>query len=122
MEKQPKILIIDDAEFAQRTMAEALGKAGFVDILRAKNGKEGRELYNKHRPDVILLDLIMPEMNGLEFLKSVDTSKVYIIVITAVDQDAQRKEALALGAKAYITKPFKEEEIIEAVKSVAESL
>jgi len=121
MKKQIKILIVDDAKFSRKVIADILAKADFFDIAQAKNGKEGLEIIEKYQPDIILLDFIMPELSGLEMIKQIDMQKRKVIVVTAVGNDKQKKEALALGVFAYIIKPFKKDEIIKAVRDAIEA-
>ena len=121
MDKQPKILIADDSLFMRKIIADAVKKAGFTNLIEAENGKEAVEKYKTEKPDLILMDLIMPEMNGIEVLKQLVPQKAKIIVISAMGQESIINQALKIGAKGYFIKPFfVYEEIGERIKMALE--
>lgn len=117
-----KILIIDDEKFVQ-----AIYKSGFVkeqiDVDLAKDGKDGLEKAKQSPPDIILLDLIMPEMDGFEFLeeakKDEDLKKIPVVVFSALSQQSDIDKALSLGALKYMAKDiYMPNQIIEEVKKI----
>ncbi|MBI5306335.1 response regulator [Candidatus Wolfebacteria bacterium] len=114
---KPRILIVDDAEFTRKLIAQILKEElGITDILEAEDGLQALEIFKKENPNIILLDIIMPKLNGIEFLKKIDASKVNVILISAITQSKIQEETKKLGAKAYLVKPFAPEEVIGAVK------
>jgi two-component system chemotaxis response regulator CheY len=122
MKVQPKILVADDSLFIRKMLIEILANNGFVDVIEAGNGKEALELYRKNTPDLIMIDLIMPEMGGLDVLYNLskEGADVKVIVVTAVGGPVIENETKGSfkGVVGYISKPFKENEIMQAVKGV----
>lgn len=113
------ILIVDDAAFSRRMIRKFLQADGY-EILEAVNGREGLEMVGTHNPDCILLDLLMPDVNGFEFLKILQEqgAKIPTIIISADIQDSSRNQGLELGATAFINKPPKQEELRKTVQQV----
>ncbi len=115
----PVILIVDDESHIRRLLRQSLEEieeAG-CELIEAENGREALELIEKHRPALVLLDVMMPEMNGFEVchtikneLKANDT---YVIMLTAKGQEIDRIKGMECGADEYITKPFDPDEIVE---------
>lgn len=126
MKAQPKILIVDDSLFIRKMLAEILTKNGFTNLIEAENGKIALELYKSNNPNLILLDLIMPEMGGLDVLDTLqkENAKIKAVIITAVGGPVIEKETKNSfsGVEGYISKPFKEAEIIKTVKGVLAKL
>ncbi len=112
-----KILIVDDSRVSRKMLGNMLEKSGFEVAAEAINGKEGYELYTKLDPDVVLMDITMPEMNGLESMKLIldRNPDAKVIIISAAGQVEKRAEAMNLGAAAFITKPYSNQEIIDAI-------
>ena len=112
-----RILLVDDDIIIRKIVKNMVDVIG-ADMLEAENGLLGlEELYNSSDPvDVIILDWIMPEMNGLEFLKAVKAEEKYkdipVIMLTGVSDKDKMIEAIRAGAKQYITKPFNSEELL----------
>lgn len=115
--EMPSILIIDDSAYTRNKIREVL-KSERYDILEASDGTKGLEMVYSHTPDCIILDLIMPEIDGIKILKVLHDkgSKIPVIVVTADIQDSVRKQCLAFGAAAFINKPPREDELRGAVK------
>jgi CheY-like chemotaxis protein len=113
------ILIIDDAAFSRRMIRKFLQVDGY-DILEASNGREGLEIVHNHKPNCLLVDLLMPDMNGFEFLKALQKEGLDIptIIISADIQEGARNQSYALGAVNFINKPPKEDELRKAVQQV----
>jgi two-component system chemotaxis response regulator CheY len=112
----PKILLIDDSRFSRSMLKQALGNE--YEYAEAENGLLGLEQYFIFQPDLVLLDLTMPEMNGLEVLarlRQLDPQSK-VLICTADIQFSSREQALALGAAGFISKPVVAAELQAAVK------
>jgi two-component system chemotaxis response regulator CheY len=115
-----RVLVVDDAAFIRDMLHELLIDAGFEVVGLAVDGADALEKYQKLRPDVVLMDIIMPGVGGLDALKSIVEMdpEARIIMISAVGQRAMMKEALAAGARDFVIKPFMPEKVIELVEKV----
>lgn len=104
-----KILIVDDSALARRILRQALESDGH-EVLEAKDGPTALERFAQERPDLVLLDLVMEGMTGLETLQKIRemAPDARVIIATADIQRATRAEAESAGARGYITKPFKQ--------------
>jgi CheY-like chemotaxis protein len=109
-------LVVDDSAIIRKGVRKILGAKGY-ETIEAKNGNEALKMVEDHAPDCIILDLIMPEMGGIEVLKvlSKNKSKIPVIILTADIQDVVREECLELGAVAFLNKPILNEEMIGAI-------
>ena len=110
-----KILIVDDSQFIRTIMKNILTEGGYTDIIEAGNGQEAVETYKAESPDLILMDIIMPDMDGIEALEQMGT-EANICMVTAVGQEEMMAKAKELGAKDYITKPFDNDKVLSTVK------
>jgi two-component system, chemotaxis family, chemotaxis protein CheY len=109
-----KILIADDSIYMRNVLRDILSKEGHT-LIEAENGVQAMEKFDLEKPDMVLLDIIMPQADGLEVLKKIGkTAKV--IVISAVGQEKMVEEAKDLGALDYIVKPFDNQNVLEVVK------
>ncbi len=115
-----KFLSVDDSSTMRKIISLALKGAGHV-IEEAENGKDALEKLKTVKVDCILLDINMPEMNGIEFLKErknrPDIANVPVFVLTTQDEEALKAEAMSLGAKGFIAKPFQKEALLAAISS-----
>ena len=111
------VLIVDDAAFMRITIKNMLEKNGYSVIGEAENGTVAVVKFNELKPDIVTLDITMPEMDGLAALKAIMqiNSDAKIVMMTAMGQQGMVKEAVMSGAKGFIVKPFKEETIITAL-------
>ena len=116
-----KILIIEDEKDIVRMLDYNLKKEGFR-ALSANNGEDGLDMARKEHPDLILLDLMLPEMDGLEVCKAIKndtkTAHIPIIILTAKAQETDKIVGLELGADDYMTKPFSPRELIARIRAV----
>ncbi len=108
-----KILIADDSAFMRLYLKRILAEAGYKDTIEAADGREAIIRFERERPDLVILDVIMPDMDGLEALHEIMRvdPKANVVMITAVGQEYMMEEASKAGVKEYITKPFEEAEI-----------
>ena len=109
-----KILIVEDSKMMSKFLEDHLRGEGYDNLISASNGKEAIDMYRKESPDLILLDIIMPEMNGMEVLREIG-KEAKIIVLSAIGQDSIISEAKAAGAVSYLVKPFDRNDIIAKV-------
>ena len=116
------IVIVDDSAFARKVVRGLLEDEGYTIVSEATNGQEGVEAYKKYRPDVITMDITMPVMNGLDAIKEIFRfdKNAKVIMITAAGQEKKVIEAIQIGVKNFIVKPFKNEDIVHAVKECFE--
>ncbi len=114
-----KILAVDDDAEALGLVCTMLLRAGFV-VVSAENGEEGLEIARTQRPDLIILDIMLPEMSGLEVLRKLrfdsDTQKIPVLLLTALAKEVDRIVGLELGADDYVVKPFSPQEVVLRVK------
>ncbi|MGN0430532.1 MAG: response regulator [Acetatifactor sp.] len=114
------ILICDDAAFMRMMIKDILTKNGYNVAGEAENGLRGVEKYKEVNPDLVLMDITMPEMDGIQALreiKKVDPN-ASVIMCSAMGQQAMVIESIQAGAKDFIVKPFQADRVIEAVKKV----
>lgn len=115
-----KVLIVDDAAFMRMSIKRMLANKDFEIVGEAENGLMALEKYKELNPDIVTLDITMPEMDGLETLKElkkIDPS-ASVIMISALGQEGIMKEAILSGAKGFIIKPFKEDVIVDALSKL----
>ena len=112
------ILICDDAAFMRMMIKDILTKNGYEVVGEAANGAEGVEKYSQLKPDLVMMDITMPEMNGIDALKKIkeNDSSANVIMCSAMGQQAMVIESIQAGAKDFIVKPFQVERVIEAVQ------
>ncbi|MDR1700258.1 MAG: response regulator [Lachnoclostridium sp.] len=114
------VLICDDAAFMRVMIKDILSKNGYTIAGEAENGAKAVEKFSELKPDLVLMDITMPEMDGIKALKKIkeiDASS-NIIMCSAMGQQAMVIESIQSGAKDFIVKPFQAERVLEAVKKV----
>ncbi|MBR5579564.1 MAG: response regulator [Lachnospiraceae bacterium] len=114
------ILICDDAAFMRMMIKDILTKNGYNVIGEAENGLKGVERYNELKPDLVLMDITMPEMDGIAALKAIKAADpgACVIMCSAMGQQAMVIEAIQSGAKDFIVKPFKPDRILKTVSTI----
>ena len=114
------ILICDDAAFMRMMIKDILTKNGYNIAGEAENGAKAVEKYAELKPDLVLMDITMPEMDGIEALKKINASDpgASVIMCSAMGQQAMVIESIQSGAKDFIVKPFQADRVIEAVQKV----
>ena len=114
------ILICDDAAFMRMMIKDILTKNGYNIVGEAENGAKAVEKYNELKPDLVLMDITMPEMDGIEALKKIKASdpNASIIMCSAMGQQAMVIEAIQNGAKDFIVKPFQADRVLESIRKI----
>jgi len=114
---KPRILIVDDLKFMRDIIRDVLESNGFTVAGEAQNGREGYEVYNRLRPDAVLMDITMPELDGIESLKIIrkEHPSACIIMCSALGEQEYILKAITFGARDFIVKPFRPERIISAL-------
>ncbi len=117
----PKLLLVDDDRFVRTTLKDILAEHGY-EFTEAANGREALERVQADEPDLVLLDLFMPEMSGIEALSRIRALKpeARVIVISSLDSEALIQQALDAGARSFIVKPFHPLEITSTIAQVLE--
>lgn len=115
-----KVLIVDDATFMRKMLGDMLSKNGFEIIGEAGNGIEAIEKYNELNPDIVTMDITMPEMDGIEALKEIikKDPEAKVVMCSAMGQQNMVLEAVNAGAKDFIVKPFQPNSVIEALSKL----
>ncbi|MDD5070763.1 MAG: response regulator [Candidatus Omnitrophica bacterium] len=117
-----KILIIDDNEQDRQIMHRFLTKSKYTNIIMAEDGKEGLEKVKEMSPDLIILDVLMPKLNGFEVLAQLKSSAQYssipVIILTVKNDSQFLDQGISLGADFYLPKPFTKDNLIEFVKLI----
>lgn len=112
-----RVLIVDDAPFMRAILGEILRKAGCEVVGEAENASDAVEQYKKLRPDFVTMDIIMPKENGIEAVKKIleFDSNAKIVICTSLSYKKILAEAIGAGARDYILKPFREENVLEVL-------
>lgn len=115
-DKPSKILIVDDQNFIRMILKKILEPAGY-ELIEAEDGSEGISRYKEHRPDIVLLDIVMPDTDGIECLKQIMEfdANAKVVMCSSVSQMAIEKKTTQLGAYDFIVKPFESDRVMEAV-------
>ncbi|MEI3597131.1 MULTISPECIES: response regulator [unclassified Oceanobacillus] len=113
-----KILIVDDAAFMRMMIKDILAKNGYEIVGEAQDGKEAVEKYKELQPDLVTMDITMPEMDGITALKEIKgiNPDATIIMCSAMGQQAMVIDAIQAGAKDFIVKPFQADRVLEAIQ------
>ncbi|EWG10396.1 chemotaxis protein CheY [Cytobacillus firmus DS1] len=115
-----RILIVDDAKFMRVTLSSILKKDDHEIVGEGENGKEAVDLFVNLKPDLVMMDITMPEMSGLEAVREIkrDNPNAKVIMCSAMGQQKVVVESIEAGAKDFIIKPFDESRVLEAVNRV----
>ncbi|MHB8875346.1 MAG: response regulator transcription factor [Myxococcaceae bacterium] len=118
MAKQAAVLIVEDEQMTRAVLRDVLEPEGYR-LFEASNGKDGLALLESEHPSVVLLDLLMPVMSGLEVLRRMGerSSHVPVVVISSMDTDSLVGSAIEAGVRGFIAKPFHRLEVLEAVRA-----
>ncbi|BAB06687.1 response regulator [Halalkalibacterium halodurans] len=114
------VLVVDDAAFMRMMIKDILTKNDFEVVGEAANGEEAVQLYKEHSPDLVTLDITMPEKDGIQALKEIKAydADAKVIMCSAMGQQAMVIDAIQSGAKDFIVKPFQGDRVIEAINKV----
>jgi two-component system, chemotaxis family, chemotaxis protein CheY len=115
-----KVMIVDDAAFMRISIKNILTKNGFEVCCEAENGVVAIQKYREMLPDIVTMDITMPEMDGLTSIKEILSFNpdANVIMVSAMGQESMVREAIISGAKGFIVKPFKEEVILSAFRNI----
>ena len=115
-----KILLVDDAAFMRKVIKDTLSKAGYTDLHEAVDGADAVEKYNTLKPDLVLMDITMPNMDGLEALKAIRAKdgNANVVMCSAMGQESMVMDAVRSGAKDFIVKPFKPDRVLKTVSTI----
>ena len=120
------ILIVDDSKFMRKMLSDILTGEGHQIVGEAENAKEATELYSRLKPDLVTLDIVMPEVEGEDAFSALrailtENSQASVVVVSAMGQDQVVKECIEAGAKYFIAKPFQSDNVADVVKSALTS-
>ncbi len=115
-----KILLVDDAAFMRKMIKDTLSKNGYTELFEAVDGADAVEKFNEIGPDLVIMDITMPNMDGLEALKAIRAkdSGANVVMCSAMGQESMVMDAIRSGAKDFIVKPFKGERVLKTVTSI----
>jgi len=115
-----RVLIVDDAMFMRRMLSDILEKGGHTICGEAATGKEAVDQYKQLRPDLVTMDIIMPDMSGIEAVKEIKKldPKARILMVSAMGQQALVLEAVQAGAVDYVVKPFQPSRVLESIERI----
>ena len=113
------VLICDDTLFMRAAIRQYLATGDYEVVAEASNGIEAEELYRKHRPDLVTMDLVMPERPGVEAVRRIVEfdPDARVVMCSAMGQESLVNEAMSAGARGWVTKPFSAPQLIEALET-----
>lgn len=115
-----KILVVDDAAFMRMMIKDTLKKNGYENLIEAADGELAVQAYKAEKPDLVIMDITMPNKNGLEALKEIKDfdPSAKIVMCSAMGQESMVVEAIRSGAKDFIVKPFKADRVLKTVQGI----
>ena len=115
-----KILLVDDAAFMRKMIKDTLSKNGYTELFEAEDGADAVEKYSEIHPDLVIMDITMPNMDGLEALKAIrgKDGDANVVMCSAMGQESMVMDAVRSGAKDFIVKPVKPERVLKTVNSI----
>ena len=115
-----KILLVDDAAFMRKMVNDVLSKNGYTELFEAVDGADAVEKYDAIKPDLVIMDITMPNMDGLEALKAIRAkdSSANVVMCSAMGQESMVMDAVRSGAKDFIVKPFKPDRVLKTVSTI----
>jgi len=114
------VMIVDDAVFMRNILRAIITDKGYAVVAEAASGIEAMKILHDQDPDIVILDIILPDANGLDLLESILTAypQVKVVICSSISQEPIIKKALDHGAKAFIQKPFTPEKVLAALESL----
>lgn len=115
-----KILLVDDAAFMRKMISDTLSKAGYTELFEAVDGADAVVKFSEVQPDLVIMDITMPNKDGLEALKEIRAkdSNANVVMCSAMGQESMVMDAVRSGAKDFIVKPFKGDRVLKTVNSI----
>ena len=115
-----KILLVDDAAFMRKMIKDTLVKNGYTEVFEAVDGADAVEKFGEIGPDLVVMDITMPNMDGLEALKAIraNDGSANVVMCSAMGQESMVMDAVRSGAKDFIVKPFKPDRVLKTVTSI----
>ncbi len=115
-----QVLIVDDALFMRNMLRDIFEAAEWQVVAEAENGLKAIELYRQHRPDLVTMDIVMPELSGLDAMQQIlaEDPQAKVVMCSALGQESMVMEAIKAGAKDFIVKPFQDEQVLDVAARV----
>ena len=115
-----KILLVDDAAFMRMMLKNTLTQAGYTDLIEAEDGVKAVEAYTAEKPDLVFMDITMPNKDGLETLKEIKAMDpgATVVMCSAMGQETMVMDSIMSGAKDFIVKPFNADRIVQTVNTI----
>lgn len=115
-----KILVVDDAAFMRKVIKDTLSKSGYTELFEAVDGADAVEKFSEIHPDLVIMDITMPNMDGIEALRNImgSDANAKVVMCSAMGQESMVMEAIKLGALDFIVKPFKQDRIVATVSKI----
>src|SRR6056297_1440343 len=116
-----RVMIVDDALFMRNMLKDIFTRAGFEVVAESEDGQAALEDYRRVQPDLVTMDIVMPKRSGIEALRDIisEDPKACVVMVSALGQDSLVLEAVESGARDFIVKPFKEDNVLDVVRRVA---
>ncbi len=115
-----KIMIVDDAAFMRMMIKNSLTGQGYTNLIEAGDGQEALNTYNAEKPDLVIMDITMPNMDGLQALQAIKSADpaAKVVMCSAMGQESMVVDAIRFGALDFIVKPFKPDRILQTVEKI----
>lgn len=115
-----KILVVDDSDFSRSLINQMLKEAGFQVIGEANGAEAALQLVKEKKPDVVITDIVMPEISGIELTEKINQGfdNIYVIVISSLSQEHIVLEAIGAGASDFIAKPIQKQQLVDSLEKI----